>query len=122
MSPVLKTKKSGRTRWIIIVAVVLVTMGAAVEWASRSISERMIDSGIATTTRVRTRGTSENYVYNGDFERGSDQWESGGATTEIVDHGQSGKCLKLNGDGSAAQYAIAWNAADLALGATYVLS
>jgi hypothetical protein len=101
--------------------VLLIALAAAVELTSRTMS-RLMSEQPATASTIRRKGTPDNYVYNGDFEYGVDEWQAGGASIEAVADGQSGKCLKLRGDGSPAQFAIAWNVARLQPKKMYVLS
>jgi hypothetical protein len=106
-----------------VAAVLIVGVAAAVDFASRRISELlMTEEAQPPLVTMRRPGTSENFVYNGDFEHGLNAWNWGGASAQVIDHGQSGKCLQLTGDGSPSQFAIAWNVARLELHQTYRFS
>ena len=116
---------SGRKKLItagIVSAAVLASIAIGIEWVSRRLWTEINQDPVAEVTVVRTKGTPDNYVYNGDFEKGVAEWAGGGAALIAVEGGQSGQCLKLIGDGSPFQYAITWNVAQLNNGGTYELS
>jgi hypothetical protein len=59
------------------------------------------------------------YIRNGDFESGSEPWDSGWATLHLIDGGQSGMALALDATEGTGQYAMQRNFGRLELGRKY---
>ena len=71
-------------------------MAAVVDVASRRLSDLlMTEEPQPIPVTMRRPGTPDNFVYNGDFEHGLNAWNWGGASAQVIDQGQSGKCLQL---------------------------
>lgn len=114
------------------VVVVLSTKADAGETAQRSLAAAGLKVRLVGNRRVSWNNTEYTLAFlefdrvtsglvNGDFETGTRPWAGGWAKLRTENGGQSGKCLVLEAEEGASQFAMEWNVLKLNSGSHYKL-